>query len=208
MAINTPNPEYLCNLGLIHFEEREFDAALRHFQEAQRIYQDHQNLQGLVTCLMNIGLTYDEQDRHELALLHLQKSRSLAESLVNQTRYQDTLAAYKTAYSHLSQHLERKVLQLLWDNKLTIPELLKLGDDAYEQTKYYEADYWYQRAEQLGYSLNDPLALAEVYQNRDKVHCQQFAEDQIQLHKLGQAITANNRGFPWQSVANGWQSPR
>lgn len=184
VMVNTPGPEYLCNLGLIYFEERDFNSALQNFQEAQQIYQkrlqeaqqtaqNSRNYQGLVTCLMNIGLTYDEQDQHELAISYLQQARILARSLTNKERYENILASYKSAYSHLVKHLEQKVLTLLWDEKLCIRELLKLADEAYVQQRYYTADYWYQRAEQLGYSLNDSLGIAEVYRHREQIYSHQ-----------------------------------
>ncbi len=164
-------PEYLCNLGLIHFEEREFDESLQHFESALHIYRENRNYKGIVTCLMNIALIFDEKDNFEIALDYLKEALCIiSEYLPDSYRRQEVLETYHTVHNNLIRKIEESLLKEMLDNRVNTQELLYFGDVAFQQGRFHEAAYYYHRAEKLGYFLHDAVGLAEVYQHLQKVY--------------------------------------
>lgn len=168
---NTLTPEYLCNLGLIHYDEREFDQSLQYFENALHIYRENRNHKGMVTCLMNIALVYDERKDYETAFDHLIQALCIIDDkFPDSYRRKEILETYYTVQSHLARQAEETILSLMIENRANAQEILRLGDEAFRQECYHTASYYYKRAENLAYFLHDALALAEIYQHLQSVY--------------------------------------
>jgi tetratricopeptide (TPR) repeat protein len=78
------------NLGLILFQEKEYDEALLFFQKANQIYEKTQDQTGIAKCYDNIGAIYGiygnisldkKQDHYDLAFNFFHKGLELAKTL-------------------------------------------------------------------------------------------------------------------------------
>ncbi len=164
----TQQPEYLCNLGLIYFDQREFHDALRHFQEAQEIYTQQNNHSGIVTCLMNIAWIHDAKDNYEAAMNYLYQALCLTTQQLRDVQKAAEIAdAYHIVRRHLAERIEEKMFELLVQNQLNIGELMKMEQTAYSAKRFQEANYIYDKALAMAYLLNDPSGMIDLYRHRN-----------------------------------------
>lgn len=188
-------------IGLGYYLRGNYSIAIKHYQQAQRIFEKIDDKRGLTSCLGNIGNMYAYQNDDNLALEYYQKSLLIDEKINNQQGISMTLnnigyiyekkQNYAEALNHYQKSLAIKTH--LKDKRGIANSLNNIGNIYYQQKEYTLALSYQERSLQTAISIQDKLimtyplnSIAQIYQQqKDYTKSIQYA---LQGLKIAQEI--------------------
>ncbi|MBI4931083.1 MAG: tetratricopeptide repeat protein, partial [Bacteroidetes bacterium] len=157
----------LQNLGLIHYENGEYEKAIRVYLDALKIKEETKDTTGIAFVLNNIGLVYQAQNKLKDALDYYQKSKSIIEQSENKNY--ESLRGLSNTYNNI-------------------------GLINYYQYHFDTAIVCLQKGLELRQEINDQQKIAESYTNIGNVYfmnkeyrkaIQYYSESLNMVEKLG-----------------------
>ena len=207
---NRVTADQLVQQGNQHYNAGRFDAAIRAWEQARRIYQQIQETQAEGKVLSKLGAIYILSQRYQNAITTLESFLPIAQSLNDHQREAQALGNLGIAYTALGNYSKavqvyQQAGKLMWDSREyrglgTV--LLNLGKTFATLGDYSNAEIAYQQSIKLAQQAQDfegeSIALGNlgvIYANLDK------RAQAIALYNQGLAIAQTHEDRSLQASA-------
>ncbi|MCC0178757.1 CHAT domain-containing protein [Waterburya agarophytonicola K14] len=210
------------NLGEVYRDQMQFNEALKHYQEALKVFQQFEMDKETASVLNNLGLLYDSHGELEQAFNHLSQSLTIrqsvndisgkAESLNNLGAFFKRIGKKKEALDNYQQALiiyQTKVIDINGE----AATLANLGEIFITLGQYQKALFNYNKALNLMQKTENAFGEAEVlngigliFKNTKEpqealINYQKALDIFIKYEqKIGEANTRNNIGEVYRNI--------
>ncbi len=157
----------LINLGNLLNKSSSYDQALDYFLRSLTIYQDLENLDGMIYTQINLGLLYWRRYQYDRALEYLKEAKTNVSRTVNKDLMYEVLNDLGMIYRNLKQFDEARNCYA---------EAMKIRDETVESPNAFEEN---KQTITTGDRLNSLLNLITVYMKLDAKEAAEKAVDEV-----------------------------
>lgn len=183
----------LINIGVLKHGQKEFNAAIKQFEEAMKYANDIGNQELLADCYNNIGTILREQNKLDSALLYLEEGLKIRQLIDNEFELADSYNNIAMVYV-LQKNFNQASNYILLANDICLrfdysDALVELYQT---QSEFYEAQQNFEQANvflKKHYTLKDSLQHLEQ-ENKDLIILDEEVSSETQHHNTTE--TSNN----------------
>jgi HD-GYP domain-containing protein (c-di-GMP phosphodiesterase class II) len=189
-ADNHEKAQLMLKFGLLQFFKKDYDKALKHIEEAQQLYLEYKDTDGIANCLAEMALIHYQKcnDRLLRSLILLNDAKCLLENTTDKseieakiTHYYGIIYFYENRYSEALKYY-KTALNLINANSIEYAKILDSLATFYLRINNYHVAFEYlKKSLDIKTALNDvfELSITEILLGRYLASIQNYEEAYI-----------------------------